>query len=144
MRTGTGIVESTDENGFAKVRMNRNNLYTPCSASMGQDNALIDAVNTACACKGQYVKFTIPDQYMAVGGIVCFGVPLLLVIIGGIAGYWLGSTQGYRPELTAFACMIAGGLAGAGVMKKYEKILNTRSTKAEIIDIVVEKTMEME
>ena len=46
MRTGTGIIEATYENGLAKVQTNRNNLYTPCSDSMCDNNVVIDAVNT--------------------------------------------------------------------------------------------------
>ena len=40
---------------------------------------------------------------MGVKGIICFGVPLLLVIVCGILGYLLGGSWQVAPEMTAFA-----------------------------------------
>lgn len=136
MRTGTGIVEAVYENGLAKVQTNRNNLYTPCSDSMCDNNVVIDAVNTVGAQKGQFVKFNIPEDKVAVGGIICFGMPLALIVIVGILGYWLGDQQGYTSELTAFAGMVVGGLIGAFLLKKYEKKINSNTTKVDIIEII--------
>ncbi len=138
MRTGTGIIEATYENGLAKVQTNRNNLYTPCSDSMCDNNVVIDAVNTIGAAKGQFVKFNIPEDKVAVGGVMCFGMPLALIIIWGIFGYWFGSNYGYTCELTAFAGMIAGGLIGAFLLKQYEKKINNNATKVEIVEIIGE------
>lgn len=92
MRTGTGVVEEVCPNGLAKIQTNRNNLYSPCSDSMCADNVVIDAVNPIGAKKGQYVQFNIPDAGMGVKGIICFGVPLLLIIVCGVAGYLLGES----------------------------------------------------
>ena len=138
MRTGTGIIEATYENGLAKVQTNRNNLYTPCSDSMCDNNVVIDAVNTIGAAKGQFVKFNIPEDKVAFGGVMCFGMPLALIIIWGIFGYWFGSNYGYTCELTAFAGMIAGGLIGAFLLKQYEKKINNNATKVEIVEIIGE------
>ena len=110
MRTGTGVVEEVCPNGLAKIQTNRNNLYSPCSDSMCADNVVIDAVNPIGAKKGQYVQFNIPDAGMGVKGIICFGVPLLLIIVCGVAGYLLGESWQVKPEMTAFAGMIAGGV----------------------------------
>lgn len=121
MRTGTGVVEEVCPNGLAKIQTNRNNLYSPCSDSMCADNVVIDAVNPIGAKKGQYVQFNIPDAGMGVKGIICFGVPLLLIIVCGVAGYLLGESWQVKPEMTAFAGMIAGGIIGCLVLKGYEK-----------------------
>lgn len=110
MRTGTGVVEEVCPNGLVKIQTNRNNLYSPCSDSMCADNVVIDAVNPIGAQKGQYVQFNIPDAGMGVKGIICFGVPLLLVIVCGILG-----------------CLI---------LKGYEKKINNNQTKAEITGII--------
>ena len=144
MRTGTGVVHTVFDNGLVKLRTNRNNLYTPCSGMMCENNALIDAKNPIGAIKGQYVKFNIPDGKMGVGGAVCFGGPLLLVLVLGMCGYWLGGRQGVSPELAAFGGMILGGLLGAFLLKLYEKKIGKANTMAEITDILVEETIEME
>ena len=115
MRTGTGVVEEVCPNGLAKIQTNRNNLYSPCSDSMCADNVVIDAVNPIGAKKGQYVQFNIPDAGMGVKGIICFGVPLLLIIVCGVAGYLLGESWQVKPEMTAFAGMIAGGAIGGAL-----------------------------
>ena len=119
MRTGTGVVEEVCPNGLVKIQTNRNNLYSPCSDSMCADNVVIDAVNPIGAQKGQYVQFNIPDAGMGVKGIICFGVPLLLVIVCGILGYLLGGSWQVAPEMTAFAGMIVGGILGCLILKGY-------------------------
>ena len=136
MRTGTGVVEEVCPNGLAKIQTNRNNLYSPCSDSMCADNVVIDAVNPIGAKKRQYVQFNIPDAGMGVKGIICFGVPLLLIIVCGVAGYLLGESWQVKPEMTAFAGMIAGGIIGCLVLKGYEKKINNNQTKAEITGII--------
>ena len=136
MRTGTGVVEEVCPNGLVKIQTNRNNLYSPCSDSMCADNVVIDAVNPIGAQKGQYVQFNIPDADMGVKGIICFGVPLLLVIVCGILGYLLGGSWQVAPEMTAFAVMIVGGILGCLILKGYEKKINNNQTKAEITGII--------
>ncbi|MGN0948691.1 SoxR reducing system RseC family protein [Megasphaera sp.] len=136
MRTGTGVVEEAFPNGLAKIQTNRNNLYSPCSDSMCADNVVIDAVNPIGAKKGQYVQFDIPETGMGVKGIICFGVPLLLVIICGIIGYLIGSSAQMTPEMTAFAGMIVGGVIGCLILKGYEKKINSNQTKVEITGII--------
>ena len=71
-----------------------------------------------------------------VKGIICFGVPLLLIIVCGVAGYLLGESWQVKPEMTAFAGMIAGGIIGCLVLKGYEKKINNNQTKAEITGII--------
>ncbi len=144
MRTGTGVVDAVLAGGTAKVRMNRNNLYMPCSGMIGENNALIDAKNHVGAVKGQYVKLNIPDGKMGIGGAICFGVPLLMVIICGIFGYRLGAGQGWAPELSAFGGMIGGGIIGAALLRLYDKTAGRDSTMAEITEILVEQTIEMD
>lgn len=144
MRTGTGVVDTVFDDGTVKLRTNRNNLYTPCSGMICKNNALIDAKNPIGAIKGQYVRFNIPDSQMGIGGAMCFGLPLLLVILLGAAGYWIGSNQGVTPELAAFAGMIIGGLIGAVSLKWYDASVRKDTTMAEITDIIVEHTIEME
>lgn len=144
MRTGTGVVDTVFDNGMVKLRTNRNNLYTPCSGMICKNNALIDAKNPVGAIKGQYVRFNIPDGKMGIGGAMCFGMPLLMVLLWGALGYWLGGNQGAAPELAAFAGMIVGGLIGASLLKWYEKRVRQANTMAEITEIIVEQTIEME
>lgn len=144
MRTGTGVVDTVFDNGMVKLRTNRNNLYTPCSGMICKNNALIDAKNPIGAIKGQYVRFNIPDGKMGIGGAMCFGMPLLMVLLWGALGYWLGGNQGAAPELAAFAGMIVGGLIGASLLKWYEKRVRQANTMAEITEIIVEQTIEME
>lgn len=136
MRTGTGIVEVVYENGLAKVQTNRDNLYSPCSDSMCDSNVVIDAVNSIGAKKGQFVRFTIPEEKVAVSGIVCFGVPLFFIIAMGIVGYWLGSTYGYTSELAAFGGMIVGGIIGGLLMKAYGNKIDDNTTKVDIIEVI--------
>ena len=90
----TGVVDTVFDNGMVKLRTNRNNLYTPCSGMICKNNALIDAKNPIGAIKGQYVRFNIPDGKMGVGGAMCFGMPLLMVLIWGAFGYVNGETLG--------------------------------------------------
>lgn len=144
MRTGTGVVDAVLADGTVKLRLNRNNLYTPCSGMIGENNAIIDAKNPVGAIKGQYVKVTIPDGKMGVGGAMCFGMPLLMVIVFGIFAYWLGQQQGQAPELWAFGGMIAGGLIGAFMLRQYDKKAAKANTMAEITEILVEQTIEMD
>ena len=93
-------------------------------------------MNPIGAKKGQYVQFNIPDAGMGVKGIVCFGVPLLLIIVCGIAGCLLGESWQVKPEMIAFAGMILGGIIGCLVLKGYEKKINNNQTKAEITGII--------
>lgn len=144
MRTGTGVIYTVCDNGLVKIRTNRDNLYTPCSDKMCSDNVLIDAKNPVGAIKGQFVKFNIPDEKMGAGGLMCFGMPTLQVIIWGAAGYWLGVQHGFAGELTAFAGMIGGGILAVLLLKQYERKLRQQNTMAEITDILVDKTNEME
>lgn len=69
---------------------------------------------------------------MGVKGIVCFGVPLLLIIVFGIIGYILGGQVKATPEMTAFAGMIVGGVMGCLILKGYEKKINNNQNKATI------------
>ena len=144
MRTGTGVVDTVFDNGMVKLRTNRNNLYTPCSGMICKNNALIDAKNPVGAIKGQYVRFNIPDGKMGVGGAMCFGMPLLMVLIWGAFGYVNGETLGWAKELSAFAGMIFGGIVGAVLLKRYEKKVREANTMAEITEIIVEQTIEMD
>ena len=136
MRTGTGVVEEVCPNGLAKIQTNRNNLYSPCSDSMCADNVVIDAVNPSGPKRDSMYSSTSPDAGMGVKGIICFGVPLLLIIVCGVAGYLLGESWRVKPEMTAFAGMIAGGIIGCLVLKGYEKKINNNQTKAEITGII--------
>ena len=136
MRTGTGVIEEVCADGLVKIQTNRSNLYSPCSDSMCADNVVIDAVNTIGAKKGQFVQFNIPDAGMGVKGIVCFGVPLLLIIVFGIIGYILGGQVKATPEITAFAGMIVGGVMGCLILKGYEKKINNNQNKATITGII--------
>ena len=103
---------------------------------MCADNVVIDAVNPIGAKKGQFVQFNIPDAGMGVKGIVCFGVPLLLIIVCGIIGYVLGGQVKAAPEMTAFAGMIIGGIIGCLILKGYEKKINNNQNKATITGII--------
>ncbi len=144
MRTGTGVIDTVFSNGMAKVRTNRDNLYTPCSGKMCNNNTLIDVKNTVGASKGQFVKFNIPDDKMGAGGAMCFGIPTLLVILLGAVGYWLGMEWNLAKELASFAGMVIGGIIGALLLKHYEKRLRKANTLAEVTEILVEKTNETE
>lgn len=144
MRTGTGVIHTILAGGIVKVRTNRDNLYTPCSDKMCSDNVLIDAKNPIGAIKGQFVKFNIPDEKMGAGGIMCFGMPTLQVIIWGALGYWAGMQYGLAEELTAFAGMIGGGILAVMLLKRYERHLRKENTMAEITDIIADTTNEME
>ena len=135
MRTGTGVVEEVCPNGLAKIQTNRNNLYSSICMNIFVDYVVIDAVNPIGAKKGQYVQFNIPDAGMGVKGIISFGVPLLLTIVCGVAGYLLGESWQVKPEMTAFAGMVIGGIIGCLVLKGYEKKINNNQTKAEITGI---------
>lgn len=136
MRTGTGVIEEVCADGLVKIQTNRSNLYSPCSDSMCADNVVIDAVNPIGAKKGQFVQFNIPDAGMGVKGIVCFGVPLLLIIVCGIIGYILGGQVKATPEMTAFAGMIIGGIIGCLILKGYEKKINNNQNKATVTGII--------
>ena len=136
MRTGTGVIEEVCADGLVKIQTNRSNQYSPCSDSMCADNVVIAAVNPIGAKKGQFVQINIPDAGMGVKGIVCFGVPLLLIIVCGIIGYVLGGQVKAAPEMTAFAGMIIGGIIGCLILKGYEKKINNNQNKATITGII--------
>ena len=90
MRTNTGTIEEVLPNGMVRIQTNRNSLYSPCSASLCADNVVIDAVNKIGAKKGEYVEFTIPDEHMVSGALLCFGLPLLLILLCAVAGAYIG------------------------------------------------------
>lgn len=144
MRTGTGVIDTVLADGMVKIRTNRDNLYSPCSDKICNNNVLIDAKNPIGAVKGQFVRFLIPDEKMGAGGAMCFGMPTLMIIIWGVFGYWCGLQYGWAKELTAFAGMILGGIISAMLLKRYEKSIRQANTMAEVSEIIAAETNETE
>ncbi|WP_101912000.1 SoxR reducing system RseC family protein [Megasphaera vaginalis (ex Bordigoni et al. 2020)] len=137
LKKNTGMIEEVLPNGMAKLQTNRNHLYSPCSSSMCQDNVVIDAVNTIGAVKGQYVEYTIPDNHMVTGAVLCFGLPLFLVLLCTFIGYFAGANLGYDGQSGAIAGFCAGIPVAVVAIKTYDKVVKPDgSEKIEIIRVV--------
>ena len=139
MRNNTGTVEAVFPDGTAKIQTNRNSLYSPCSTSMCKDNVVIDAVNLIGAKKGEYVEFTIPDDNMVAGAVLCFGLPLLLMLVCAAVGRYVGVGYGYDAQNSAICGFLAGVPLAVTAIKTYDLMMKPKGPKSKIIKLVEEE-----
>ena len=133
MRTNTGTIEEVLPNGMVRIQTNRNSLYSPCSASLC-------AVNKIGAKKGEYVEFTIPDEHMVSGALLCFGLPLLLILLCAVAGAYIGPQAfGTSTQNGAIIGFCIGIPIAIVAIKTYDLVMKSHNNRSEVIALVDEE-----
>ena len=96
-------------------------------------------MNRVGAKKGEYVEFTIPDENMAVGALLCFGLPLFLVLVCAALGMYFGPRYGYTGQNGAIAGFIIGIPVAVAAIKTYDLTMKKHNNKSEVIGIIDER-----
>ena len=140
MRTNTGTIEEVLPNGMVRIQTNSNSLYSPCSASLCADNVVLDAVNKIGAKKGEYVEFTIPDEHMVSGALLCFGLPLLIILLCAVAGAYIGPQAfGTSTQNGAIIGFCIGIPIAIAAIKTYDLVMKSHNNRSEVIALVDEE-----
>ncbi|WP_301859753.1 SoxR reducing system RseC family protein [uncultured Megasphaera sp.] len=135
MRIGEGRITEILNSGLAKVQVHKDHLYVACSACFGADRVYVQAYNPIGAQEGQDVRYEIPDQHLIMSSFMCFIVPLILVIIGGILGYQAGSSV-----IAAVVGVVLGFVISLGIWKSYGAALGRQmDTTATITEVIIEE-----
>lgn len=138
MRIGEGTITEILDGKLAKVRVNRDHLYVACSACLGAEHVYVTAYNDVGAQEGQDVRYEIQDRHLAMSAFICFIVPLVLAIAGGLLGYAVQASA-----LAALAGVVAGLIVSAVLVKTYDAALGKQvDTKATITEIIVSEEDE--
>lgn len=131
MRIGEGTITEILSDNLAKVQVHRDYLYVACSACAGAEHVYVTANNELGAQEGDDVRYEMQDDHLVVSAFICFIVPLIFIIAGGLAGYEAASLIG------AVVGALAGLAAGAAAVRLYDRRLGRKiDTKATITEIL--------
>lgn len=92
-----GIIENTNGE-FAKVRIDKRGECDRCGMCMfpkGASHVLIDAFNQTDAKVGDTVKIEIKPKAKTLGIILVFFVPLVLIFLSGLLGYFVFESENF-------------------------------------------------
>jgi sigma-E factor negative regulatory protein RseC len=100
-----GVVIST-HGPIAKVAVQRKSVCDQCTAGtchLTEGGAELEALNTARAKEGQKVKVVLKPYSYLKGSLIVYGLPLLALIAGAVAGKELlaDSFKGLDPDLVS-------------------------------------------
>lgn len=137
MKLGEGIVEEIIDNKYASIKVSREQLFSACSSCIGVERVVVKARNLVQAKKGQAVRYYMPEGHLILGAFVCFILPLCLLFLGGLVGYYVSLLWGSP----VFASIVAGtGISLALIFiiwrvcdRRISFLLNTEPCICEII-----------
>ncbi len=126
--------------GKAKVSLPRNKGCAGCGkcafASGGKD-MLLEAENDAAGSPGDEVEVSVPFRDPLQASLLIFGLPLLALLVGAIAGYWLFHRFGGDPDFGAIL-LGAAGLAAVflRVRSRERRRAATRAGRVAVIRVI--------
>lgn len=136
MKIEEGSVIMVHENGLAEVKVGRHSDCIACGACPGSDNIVVMVVDPIGVKVGQQVKFEMREMNVIMGAFVCFILPLLLIGLGAIGGYYYGLSTGVEEVHFAVFGGIVGLVIGVVLMKWFDRTFRTDDTiKPKIIEI---------
>ncbi|MDR1913167.1 MAG: SoxR reducing system RseC family protein [Clostridiales bacterium] len=92
-----GLVIDTLPDGSINVRIQRGKACAKCGACMSAgDHMIIKATNPDGAKAGDWVFLSIQTQGFFNAVLILYGLPLMALIVGSVAGYYLASRMGYK------------------------------------------------
>lgn len=136
MRTETGTVEKILPNHMALIQASRTSLFSRHASSIGNTTAPIEVDNTFGAKEGDFVEFAMPDQGMAIGGLIGFGLPMVIVLICAMGFYGQHAALGLSEAAAAGIGFVVGLLLALVAFKAVHKVWKRQRTTARIIRII--------
>lgn len=143
-----GVVVWTKEN-TAGVRFKRNSMCGSCKAcgiAPGADTVVVEAKNELGAEAGDTVSVSIDTGIAFKSSVIAYCVPLLALIIGVAAGYFIGEATGFliQAEVCAAVFGLAFCVAGFFLLRLIDKKASAKLKNVYSIDEIIEKSDETE
>jgi positive regulator of sigma E activity len=122
-----GVVTETHD-GEVTVRITGGEACAKCGCcvSLGSGEMLLEGVlDHSSAQEGDTVEIEVPERSRLVANALLFGVPVVALVLGYLAGYLLASVLGTSPDLTgALVALGAVGLTFAWLRAKGSDLLS--------------------
>ena len=100
----------------------------------------IVAVNKIGAYKGEYEEFTFPYEHMVSVALLCFGLPLLLILLCAVAGAYIGPPAfGTSTQNGAIIGFCIGIPIAIAAIKAYDLVMKSHNNRSEVIALVDEE-----
>ena len=144
MRAETGIVQIILPNGMVLIKASRTSLFSRHASSIGNATAPIEVRNEIGAVQGDFVEFALPQNNIALGGFVGFGIPMLIVLLSIIVMYTQGPGWGFSEDGAAGIGFIVGLVLSFVVMKVVNKLWKGQRSEATILRIIRQDAEEEE
>lgn len=129
-----GIVTET-RGEFALVRptehFNCDSSY--CCQGEGVQKVIVEMKNEINAVVGDKVIYEAKEVGMLLVAFILFVVPLILVIFGIVAGYYMSGTLGINSNIAALVGGISLFIISMMIIKMYEKSVSENSSLKPII-----------
>ncbi|HHY90583.1 MAG TPA: SoxR reducing system RseC family protein [Clostridiales bacterium] len=139
-----GQVLQLYEDNRAKVLIRRHTACSECGACKHgkQDmNMEIIAVNNANAKIGDVVEISMQTHNVLTAALLVYGIPLLMLIIGVVAGYAILQKMGFTAKLELYSVLIGLVLLILTyiALKIYENVLKKDARYTPVISRIIDE-----
>lgn len=110
---------------------------TACSRGADGETIMQDVVDRLGATVGDTVEVVIPDRVVRPAAVAVFVVPVVLMLVGYLAGFLLGRWAGLTPDVSGLVLgLLAANLAFIGVRLAERRISSDEQFRPKVSAII--------
>ncbi len=131
MITEEGIVQEVGPSK-AFILINRSSACAGCHSQSAchpseHKEMIVEAINDLHARIGDRVQISVPAGSLLKATFIVYFVPVLALVLGAITGSKLAPSLGMDATLTSILCGVLSMVTVFGIVKRYDKIANSKS-----------------